>query len=257
VVPLAAEIRKRQAEQLGVEPSAETRGLYDGLLKGAKIPQRTSAAQPTGTITFLFTDIEGSTRLLDKLGDQYAVALGEHHEIMRAAIQKWNGHEVDTQGDAFFVTFTRASDAIQCAAEAQRTLSTHQWAHGKPLRVRMGLHTGEPLISSTGYVGMDVHRAARIGDGWMSSLSNDPNELVQLTRKIDSLREEMGTADRPFHHWIKLTTIDPVEIERLQRLGLSRFQLLGDHIWGARDTSFKVRSENMKKLSTALGLDRA
>ncbi|HEU0293829.1 MAG TPA: adenylate/guanylate cyclase domain-containing protein [Anaerolineales bacterium] len=151
-------------EQLGVEPSAETRALYDGLLKGAKTPLRTAAAQPSGTITFLFTDIEGSTRLLEKLGDKYALALSEHHEILRAAVQKCNGHEVDTQGDAFFVTFTRAIDAVQCAAEAQRMLAAHSWSQGESLRVRMGLHTGEPLIASTGYVGMDVHRAARIGD---------------------------------------------------------------------------------------------
>ena len=90
--------------------------------------------------------------------------LADHHQILRAAIQKWNGHEVDTQGDAFFVTFARAMDAIQCAADAQRVLASHPWLHGKPLRVRMGLHTGEPLIASTGYVGMDVHRAARIGN---------------------------------------------------------------------------------------------
>src|SRR5260221_170610 len=168
-------------ENIGVEPSAETRGLYDGLLKGAKIPQRTSAAQPSGTITFLFTDIEGSTRLLEKLGDQYAVALSEHHEILRAAIQKWNGREVDTQGDAFFVTFTRALDAIQCAAEAQRALTAHPWVQGENLRVRMGWHTAEPLMASTGYVGMDVHRAARIGDaghGGQILLSPTTRELV-------------------------------------------------------------------------------
>jgi len=111
-------------EDLGVEPSAETRALYDGLIKGAKTPPR-MAAQPSGTITFLFTDIEGSTRLLDKMGDQYADALSEHHEILRASIQKWNGREVDTQGDAFFVTFTRAIDAVQCAAEAQRSRHIH------------------------------------------------------------------------------------------------------------------------------------
>src|SRR6266545_566696 len=168
-------------ENLGVEPSAETRALYDGLLKGAKIPQRTSAAQPSGTITFLFTDIEGSTRLLDKMGDQYAVALSEHHEILRAAIQKWNGREVDTQGDAFFVTFARSLDAVQCAADAQRALASHSWLHNQPLRVRMGIHTGEPLIASTGYVGMDVHRAARIGDaahGGQVLLSQTTRELV-------------------------------------------------------------------------------
>jgi WD40 repeat protein/class 3 adenylate cyclase len=167
-------------EDIGVEPSAETRALYDGLLKGAKAPPRT-ATQPSGTITFLFTDIEGSTRLLDKMGDQYAVALGEHHEILRAAVQKWNGREVDTQGDAFFVTFTRAIDAVQCAAEAQRAFAAHTWHQSENLRVRMGLHTGEPLIASTGYVGMDVHRAARIGDaghGGQILLSQTTRELV-------------------------------------------------------------------------------
>ena len=167
-------------EYLGVEPSAETRALYDGLLKGAKTPPRT-AAQPSGTITFLFTDIESSTRLLEKLGNQYADALSEHHEILRAAIQKWNGREVDTQGDAFFVTFTRAIDAVQCAADAQRTLATHSWPQGESISIRMGLHTGEPLIASTGYVGMDVHRAARIGDaghGGQILLSQTTRELV-------------------------------------------------------------------------------
>ena len=88
---------------------------------------------------------------------------------------------MDTQGDAFFVTFTRALDAVQCAAEAQRALASHAWPQGKALRVRMGLHTGEPLISSTGYVGMDVHRAARIGDaghGGQVLLSQTTRELV-------------------------------------------------------------------------------
>jgi len=149
-------------EQLGVKPSAETRALYEGMLKGAKVPR--SPAHPSGTITFLFTDIEGSTRLLEKMGSEYAIVLSDHHKIMRSAIQKWNGREVDTQGDAFFVTFTRALDAVQCAADIQRSFATHKWHMGEQLRVRMGLHTGEPLIASTGYVGMDVHRAARIGD---------------------------------------------------------------------------------------------
>ena len=119
---------------------------------------------PSGTVTFLFTDIEGSTRLLEKLSDHYAVALSEHHAILRASIQKWNGREMDTLGDSFFITFTRAIDAVQCAAEAQRALTSQSWRQGEALRVRMGLHTGEPLFASTGYVGMDVHRAARISN---------------------------------------------------------------------------------------------
>jgi WD40 repeat protein/DNA-binding SARP family transcriptional activator len=183
-------------EQLGVEPSPETRALYDDLAKGTKMPPHT-AAQPSGTITFLFTDIEGSTRLLEKMGDQYAAALGEHHEILRAAIQKWNGREVDTQGDAFFVTFTRAIDAVQCAAEAQRALTSHSWQDGESLRVRMGLHTGEPLIASTGYVGMDVHRAARIGDaghGGQILLSQTTRELV-----VQDLPEGMTIRDLGEH----------------------------------------------------------
>ncbi len=132
-------------------------------------------------MTFLFTDIEGSTNLLDQMGERYATALADHHEILRGAIQKWNGHEVDTQGDAFFVTFARSMDAIQCAAEAQRLLASHSWPQNQPLRVRMGLHSGEPLIASTGYVGMDVHRAARIGDaahGGQVLLSHTTRELV-------------------------------------------------------------------------------
>jgi WD40 repeat protein/class 3 adenylate cyclase len=167
-------------EQFGIEPSAETRALYEGLLKGTRVSSRPSA-QPSSTVTFLFTDIESSTNLLDSLGDQYAEVLEDHHEIMRTAIRKWNGKEVDTQGDSFFVTFTRALDALQCAAEMQRALQSHPWVENKAPRVRMGLHTGEPLIGSTGYVGMDVHRAARIGDaahGGQILLSQTTRELV-------------------------------------------------------------------------------
>lgn len=168
-------------EQLGIEPSVETRSLYDGLLRGTYARATTLPVQPSGTVTFLFTDIEESTSLLDTLGDQYAMILADHHRIMRSAIEKWNGREVDTQGDAFFVTFSRALDAVQCAVEAQRALRAHHWPQNKPLLVRMGLHTGEPLIASTGYVGMDVHRAARIGDaahGGQILISQTTRELV-------------------------------------------------------------------------------
>ncbi|HJS17524.1 MAG TPA: adenylate/guanylate cyclase domain-containing protein, partial [Anaerolineales bacterium] len=167
-------------KQFDLEPSSETRALYEGLIKGSYQTKRQSV-QPSGTITFLFTDIENSTLLLDSLGAQYASVLEKHHEILRTAIRKWNGHEVDTQGDAFFVTFTRALDAVQCAVQAQRGLAAQPWPGEIPVRVRMGLHTGEPLIASTGYVGMDVHRAARIGDaahGGQVLLSQTTRELV-------------------------------------------------------------------------------
>ncbi|TFH36087.1 MAG: tetratricopeptide repeat protein [Anaerolineales bacterium] len=137
---------------------------------------------PEGTVTFLFTDIEGSTELLQRLKDQYAKLLADQREILRAILEKWGGREVDTQGDAFFVAFPRASDAVNAAADAQRALVSHDWPEGVEVRVRMGLHTGEPWVGEEGYVGMDVHRAARIahiGHGGQVLLSESTTSLVQ------------------------------------------------------------------------------
>jgi predicted ATPase/class 3 adenylate cyclase len=111
---------------------------------------------PEGTVTFLFTDIEGSTKLLHELGDAYADALAEHRRVLREAFRRHGGVEVDTQGDAFFVAFARANDALAAAADGQHGLES------SAIRVRMGLHTGEPSVTEEGYVGIDVHRAARI-----------------------------------------------------------------------------------------------
>jgi predicted ATPase/class 3 adenylate cyclase len=117
---------------------------------------------PTGTVTFLFTDIEGSTHLLQQLGDRYAEVLATHHRLLRTVIHDLQGQEIDTQGDALFVAFPRARDALLAAVAAQRAVQTHPWPDRVTLQVRMGIHTGEPLRGETGYVGMDVHRAARI-----------------------------------------------------------------------------------------------
>ena len=130
---------------------------------------------PTGVVTLLFTDVEGSTRLLHELGDQYGEALHEHRRRLRAAFAEQEGVEVDTQGDALFVAFARASDAVAAAAEGQRAL-----ADG-PIRVRMGLHTGEPRLTEEGYVGLDVHKGARIaavGHGGQVLLSQTTRALV-------------------------------------------------------------------------------
>src|SRR5947207_7071567 len=130
---------------------------------------------PTGVVTFLFTDVEGSTKLLHELGDAYADALHEHRGLLREAFTAHNGAEVDTQGDAFFVAFGLASDAVAAAADAQLALS------GGPIRVRMGLHTGEPRLTDEGYVGLDVHKGARIaavGHGGQVLLSQTTRALV-------------------------------------------------------------------------------
>jgi class 3 adenylate cyclase len=117
---------------------------------------------PSGTVTFLFTDIEGSTELLRNLGDDYAKVLGEERRILRETLGAAGGREIDTQGDAFFFSFTRARDAVAGAVSAQRALAEHDWPHGAQVKVRMGLHTGEPAVGEEGYVGLDVVRAARI-----------------------------------------------------------------------------------------------
>ena len=140
------------------------------------------AGLPAGTVTFLFTDIEGSTRLLQQLDERYATVLSEHREILRAAFAECGGREVDTQGDAFFAAFGRAADALTCAERAQRQLLAHAWPDGVIIGVRMGLHTGEPALSGGGYVGLDVHRAARIcaaGHGGQILLSQATRELVE------------------------------------------------------------------------------
>src|SRR5437867_4596107 len=130
---------------------------------------------PTGVVTLLFTHMEGSTRLLHELGDDYGKALLEHRRRLRALFADHEGVEVDTQGDAFFVAFARASSAVAAAADGQRAL-----ADG-PIRVRMGLHTGEPRLTEEGYVGLDVHKGARIaavGHGGQVLLSQTTHALV-------------------------------------------------------------------------------
>jgi predicted ATPase/class 3 adenylate cyclase len=111
---------------------------------------------PAGNVTLLFSDIEGSTRLLEQLGERYTDVLGEHRRVIREAIGPHGGAEVATVGDGFFAAFTSAAEAVEATAEAQRALAV------TPVKVRMGLHTGEAAVTSEGYVGMDVHRAARI-----------------------------------------------------------------------------------------------
>jgi len=159
-------------------------------------------AQPinpqAGTVTFLFSDIEGSTRLLQALGDQYAEVLAEQRRLLRAAFREWGGREIDTAGDSFFVAFDRARNAVAAAVAAQRSLVHHAWPGGATVRVRMGLHTGEPTFSAGSYVGLDVHRAARIcaaGHGGQVLLSRTTCELVQR-----SLPEGASLHDLGLHH---------------------------------------------------------
>jgi class 3 adenylate cyclase len=136
---------------------------------------------PSGTVTFLFSDIEGSTRLLEQLGDGYQDVDRDHRRILREQLQEAGGREIDNQGDAFFFSFGRAKDAVAGAVAAQRQLAEHEWPNGVEVAVRMGLHTGEPTVGEEGYLGMDVVRAARIcsaGHGGQILLSETTRALV-------------------------------------------------------------------------------
>jgi class 3 adenylate cyclase len=117
---------------------------------------------PRGTVTFLFSDLDGSTEMVKRLRDRYANVLAEHRRLLRSAFGKHHGREVDTQGDAFCIAFGSAKDAVMAAVAAQRAIAAHDWDEGIAPRVRMGLHTCEPHQSDEGYVGVGLHRAARI-----------------------------------------------------------------------------------------------
>src|SRR5688572_17947862 len=172
---------------------------------------------PTGTVTFLFTDIEGSTQLLKQLGRRYEIALAVHQRILRQCFQAHGGREIDTQGDSFFVAFARAGDAVASAVEAQRALADESWQHGVQVRVRMGLHTGEPRPTGERYVGFGVHRAARIGavgHGGQVLLSNATRELVEDEAHGVAVRE-LGT--------YRLKDID--RPERLYQLDIEGLQI--------------------------------
>ena len=137
---------------------------------------------PTGTVTFLFTDVEGSTRLLQTLGDRYAAVHDQHAAIIRRAVAEAGGVEVSTHGDAFFVAFRSPAGAVGAAVAAQRGLAAHDWSPGPAVRVRMGVHTGEGTRGGDDYVGIDVHRAARIADaahGGQVIVSDATRGLVQ------------------------------------------------------------------------------
>jgi class 3 adenylate cyclase len=136
---------------------------------------------PTGTVTFVFTDVEGSTALLKRLGEQYRELLSTHRRLIRETFSARVGVEIDTQGDAFFFAFPRAREALAASVEAQRAHARHDWPSGANVRVRMGVHTGEPAVGEEGYHGLDVVRAARIctiGRGGQVLLSETTRALV-------------------------------------------------------------------------------
>lgn len=169
---------------------------------------------PTGTITLLFSDMAGSTRLLAQLGDAYPEALSAQRAILREVFARHRGVEMGTEGDSFFVVFGSAVDAVGACLDGQRALGAYAWPQGVPVRVRMGLHTGEPRRHEDGYVGMDVHRAARIAaaaHGGQVVLSAATHELVAVALP------DVGCHDLGWHRLKDIP--EPEHVYQLDRSG--------------------------------------
>ena len=194
--------RRQLDEQVGLEPGEELRRLERAILAQdeslspptAPFAAPKAAQIPAGTVTFLFTDIEGSTQLVEQLGDAYGELLEQHHDLVRRALAAHGGEEIDTQGDAFFFAFRRARDAVRGAVDAQLALARADWPQGADVRVRIGIHTGEPGIAETGYHGLDVVRAARISGsahGGQTLVSSATRDLVGAALE-DVTFEDLG-----------------------------------------------------------------
>ncbi len=150
---------------------------------------------PTGTVTLLFADIEASARLLQQLGEHHAAVLADFRHLLRTICFQWHGYEADMQGEAFFAAFARATGAVSAAIAMQRALADHPWPEGISVRIRIGLHTGEPLLTPEGYVGLDVHQAARImnaGHEGQILLSQTTSNLVEQDLPDDVKLDDLG-----------------------------------------------------------------
>jgi class 3 adenylate cyclase len=156
----------RAAKKHGIVPI----GFFDGQLRqertsaGGRARAAEMARWPHGTTTFLLSDIEGSTKLLRSLGDAYPAVLRDTRALIRAAVKRGGGYEVDTRADEFFAVFARPERALSSAIAIQTALARRTWADGRAVRVRIGIHSGRPTLTETGYVGLAVHTAARVSD---------------------------------------------------------------------------------------------
>jgi DNA-binding NarL/FixJ family response regulator/class 3 adenylate cyclase len=231
---------------------------------------------PTGTVTFLFTDIQGSTELVGRLGDAYSGVLEEHRRLLREAVSRAEGTELDCRGDEFLFVFRDAGRAVETAVRAQHALAAHEWPRGTAVEVRMGLHSGEPTIQGSSYVGLDVHRVARIasaGHGGQVLLSQRTRELagvdardlgehsfkgLQAPERVyqvlaDGLREDFpalrvdgGRAEAPASNGTRMRVV-VAEDSVLLREGIARlledagFEIVGQ-AGTAEELMLKVRS---------------
>src|SRR5215218_188612 len=195
---------------------------------------------PSGTVTFLFSDIEGSTALLRRLRDRYGEVLADHHRLLRTAFSEAGGTEIDSQGDAFFFCFRKARDAVRAAVAGQRALDAHEWPEDTTVRVRMGIHTGEASLTDDRYHGLAVHRAKRIcdaGHGGQILISQTSYSLLEdeeeehegiLLRELG--RQRLKDFDRPVDIFQLVATDLASEFPPLRTLDTEPVETVGERL---------------------------
>jgi class 3 adenylate cyclase len=217
---------------------------------------------PSGTVTFVFSDVEGSTALLKQLGDRYADVLSDHRRLMRDSFGAHGGVEIDTQGDAFFFAFARARDAVAASVEAQRAHTAHAWPDGVDVRVRMGLHTGEPAVGDEGYHGLDVVRAARLG----AAGTGGSVLLSETTRALLGSALPEGVAVHPLGerrlkdldepervYELAIEGVDPTEPEQRGTVDEAAIDRRADEL--AKRMTDRIEDEVMQALERSFGRD--
>jgi class 3 adenylate cyclase len=224
---------------------------------------------PSGTVTLLFTDIEGSTQLVHQLGEGYGALLNNQRQLLRAAVGAAGGYEVDCRADELFASFQRAKDGVAAALAAQRGLSTHAWPEDARVRVRIGLHTGEPAVEEGAYLGLDVSRAARIcsaAHGGQVLLSETTRDLVADTAELKDLgAHSLAGLPRPERIFQLLApglqssfpplrgeSAEPGLLKKILPSRRARVPTLEEEAWQARTLLTKVPQARQKPL-TELG----
>jgi class 3 adenylate cyclase len=206
------------AKKYGIVPV----GFVTGQLRSERRAPDLSGL-PTGTVTFLLADIEGSTTLLHRLGDNYAAVLKDVRALIRSCVRRSSGHRVDAHGDEFFAVFARASAAAEAAIEIQRAMAAQAWPDGADVRVRIGVHSGRPTLTDDGYVGLSVHTVARIcsaGHGGQILLSSRTKDALGPQLPAGRRMRDLGE-----HHLAGLPAAE--SIYQLEAAGLAtRFPVL-------------------------------
>jgi class 3 adenylate cyclase len=205
----------RAAKKYGIVPL----GFFDGQLRRERESRRgaNTRAWPRGTVTFLLTDIEGSTRLLQRLGDAYSAVLRDVRALIRTSVRRAGGHEVDARADEFFAAFADPASALDAAVEIQRGLAARDWPRGERVCVRIGIHSGRSTLSENGYVGIAVHTAARIcSAGHGGQILASGIAIATLSKPNDGIRfRGLGEYELP-------SLSEPLALFQIEAQGLRR-----------------------------------